>query len=365
MKRYITFLLIFILLLSGCNKDSSQYIVPESAEFAPPMCVFVYKNEDYITFTSPEGYDGYFKDVRLLPTDDTVEVTELKTADTDYPDDYEYLSFESKIYIPQNENYSDIVFVKNEETNVYYPFIKQNPKKPIIVQVCELKSENTIFNYNDKTYSSFFTHYGYEYYFGDSIRLIPTGDTVKVNEWNTCGTGLPDDYDPFRFNGEIFTIENDIFSGEIVFVYNKTANVYYPFRCHINVPSNSGYTVRSYIDKRYGEGSFDSITEVRFGQLYFTNEWFELPTDITDVLLTELKSTSATSALCSCTQYTQSVKHRELRLVLPKTKFEHTLTLCPNTATVNGQKISKTLCDDIMSCIDMKYHKKYTKPETK
>ncbi len=361
MKKYVVLLLVFVLLLSGCVKDTPQYIEPESAEFAPPLCVFVYKNEDYITFTSPEGYDSYFKDVRLLPTDDTVEVTELKIGDTDYPDDYEYLSFESKIYIPQSDNYSNIVFVKNEDKNVFYPFIKQNVPKPTTVQTSELESENTIFDYNGKTYSSFYTHYGYEYYLGDSVRLNPTGDTVTVNEWITCGTGLPDDYDPFRFNGEVYLLENDIFGGEIIFVYNEAENEYHPFRCHISVPYNESDTVRDYFNKRYGEGSFDGITEVRFGQLYFTNEWFELPADIKDALLTELKSTSATSAPCGCTHYTQTDKQRELRFVLPITRFEYTLTLCPTHSTVNGQKIPKTLCDDIISCIDMKYHKKHTK----
>lgn len=227
---------------------------------------------------------------------------------------------------------------------------------PITPQVAEFAPQNYIFHYNDKTYSDFYCQYGYHYYF-DGISLIPTGDTVQVDEWNTCGTGLPENYDPFAFNGTVFTIADDIYGGEFVFVYNKTRNVYYPFRCHITVPSNSGYTVKSYIDKRYGEGSFDSITEVRLALSSYTNEWFEIPEEIETELLKTVKNQLISGASCDCNHYTLTDKHCTLRLVLSKTRFEHTLTLCPTTLAVNGRKIPKTLCDDIMSCTDMKYHK--------
>ncbi len=492
MKKYIAFFLVFVILLSGCTTAKPQSVATDAGKFAPKNCVFNYKSEDYISLVLPYSYEYYFADIRLLRANDTVEVTELKVTGTDYPNDYEFLSFDSKIYKPENDVYGgEVLFVKNEAENVFYPFTLQkeintapddtlktyidkhfgegsfdsisevritlpsshnewflapsdlktlflsqikdggvpnncndtkhnhrfvhlvmsktrfeqtltlctstrtiggiavsgelmdamqnsidtkNYKKlddakspqqteaqPITVEVLKLNSSNNIIDYNQKTYSSFYTHYGYKYYFGDSVRLVPTGDTVKVDEWVTCGTGLPDDYDPFRFVGTVYTLENDTFGGEIIFVYNYSEDVYYPFRAHINIPYDEKDTVNTYIDKRYGEGSFDGITEVRFGQQYFTNEWYELPADIKDALLTELKSTSATSALCGCTHYTQTDKQRELRLVLPITRFEHTLTLCPTHSTVNGQKISKTLCDSIMSCIDMQYHKKHTK----
>lgn len=126
MKKYLALTIVFVLFISGCATDKPQYITPESAEFAPPNCVFDYNGEAYKSFITPEGYDSYFKDVRLLPTDDTVDVSELKTIGTDYPEDYELLSFTGKVYVLQNEDYSDIIFVKNEDKNVFYPFIKQS-----------------------------------------------------------------------------------------------------------------------------------------------------------------------------------------------------------------------------------------------
>lgn len=230
---------------------------------------------------------------------------------------------------------------------------------PTAVQTSQLCSGNNIFDYNGQTYSSFYSQYGYKYYFGDEIHLFTTGDTVKVDEWITCGTGLPDNYDPFIFNGEVYMLENDSFGGEIIFV-RKDDNEFYPFRCHVDVPYDETYTVRDYFNKRYGEGSFDNIKEVRISQQYVIKEWYELPEDIRDSLLSELKNTSATGGVCNCTSYQQTYNHRDLRLCLPITRFEHTLTLCSVTSTVNGHKISKSLCDSLMSCIDMKYYKKYT-----
>ncbi len=358
MKKFTILLVIFVLLISGCTTNKPQYITPDSAEFAPPMCVFYYMGKAYKSFIYPEGYDNYFNDVHLLPTNDTVEVSELKTIGTDYPDDYKLLTFKGKVYMPKNDNYSDIVFVKNEETNTFYPFINQNTPVPIIPQTAELSSDSYILDYNDKTFTSFYSQYGYNYYFSNDMRLIPTGDTVKVDKWITCGTGLPENYDPFAFNGEVFVIENDIYNGEFIFVYNKTVNVYYPFRCHINVPYNSGDTVRTYLNKRYGGESFDEITEVRLFLPNRTNEWYQLPEDIKDSLLMEIKNTSAEGSMCSCTHYTQSDKHRDLHFVLPVTRFEHTLTLCPNSSTVNGHKISKTLCDNILACSTQEYYHK-------
>lgn len=230
--------------------------------------------------------------------------------------------------------------------------------EPIVPQVAELAPQSYILDYNGISYTSFYSYYGYHYHFDKDMRLIPTGDTVQVDEWITCGTGLPENYDPFAFNGEIFTIENDIYDGEIIFVYNKTQNVYYPFRGGKKIDYNSGDTIKTVIDKQYGSGSFDSITEVRLATYNYTNEWFELPDETEAEILKTVKNMYNSDSSWQCDHKSNEYEHSTLRLVLPITKFEHRLTLCHKNSTINGWEIPRKLCDDIMSCIDTKYHRK-------
>ena len=55
-----------------------------------------------------------------------------------------------------------------------------------------------IMDYGEASYTAYsdFDHNA-NYFFPEGIKLVSTGNTVKVNVWNTCGTGLPENYDPF------------------------------------------------------------------------------------------------------------------------------------------------------------------------
>jgi len=230
--------------------------------------------------------------------------------------------------------------------------------EPIVPQVAGLSERFYEFNYNDKRYSSFYTHYGYNYYSEKDMRLLPTGDTVDVTE---ILFDMPEntDYKSEPFSSEIFTIENDIYGGTFLFVYNKTRNIYYPFQRVEKSTITKGDSIKTAVDKQYGSGSFDTITEVRLCPYNYFNKWFELPDQTETELLKTVKNMCNTDNSWQCNHKSDDDRHCTLRLVLPTTKFEYQLTLCHKESKINGWKIPKELCDDIMSCIDTNHHREF------
>ncbi len=230
--------------------------------------------------------------------------------------------------------------------------------EPIVPQVAGLSERSYEFNYNDKRYSSFYTHYGYNYYFEKDMRLIPTGDTVDVRE---ILFDMPEDtnYKSEPFSSEVFTIENDIYDGKFLFVYNKTRNIYYPFQHTEKSTVKKGDSIKTAVDKQYGSGSFDSITEVRLCTYNYFNKWFELPDEIETELLKTVKNMLNTDNPWQCNHKSDDDRHSTLRLVLPTTKFEYQLTLCHKESKINGWKIPQELCDNIISCIDTNHYREF------
>lgn len=203
-------------------------------------------------------------------------------------------------------------------------------------------------------------NYSVNYYFPEGVRLTPIDKTVAVHETHTCGTGLPEDYDSFMFDAALYTTDDDVYGDRLVFIKDPDKEVYYPFSVPRTVVADDNDTFQIYIDKLYGDGEFDKVTDLRLARYGSMSEFFAIPETVaTDIKTTvrDQKTGDINHYLCGCTYYWDTDKHMAITFVMPTTRYEYSLTFCPNDKTLGGIPLSDTLAASIHSCVSYEYQK--------
>ena len=208
----------------------------------------------------------------------TIEYTALTYKLVKWNRDGEVTPYTSVRIYPFCKDDTDTLWNRETNTERYADHLKE--QRALLIQSGKIVEDPKIENLTEKSwrvekedgyhYSALDIHdKSSEYYFSDVKELINTGDSMTVHEFISCATGLPEDYEWEQFTSDIYVLKDDPYYQKFVFV--KRGDVFHPFFKIKELSSLEEYENESftdYIERNYGEGQTDNITDITVHTAY-------------------------------------------------------------------------------------------------